>query len=122
MFIILAVPLSWFLIPYIFQITHESIYSALLYCFTGSVGIWLLSATSIKTIVLITFLPSVFAFGVGVFSLLAMKWKKAFHFIVKEILIRCAEKNPVVVLIATFAFIMGLLILLAKYLHVTVFL
>jgi hypothetical protein len=121
-FVMLALPIFWFFIPFVHGWFQESIYTALLYCIFGSIDLWLLSSTSAKLIVLIAFVPSLFASAVGLFSLLAIRWKGQFHFIVKAILIRCAEKNPILVLLATFLFIAGVLTVLAKYLHFTAFL
>jgi hypothetical protein len=52
-------------------------------------------------------LPSLFALFVGAFSLAAIKWRNAFHYVVKNLLIRCIEKNPITVLAGTIAFVVA---------------
>ena len=77
---------------------------------------------SAKLVVLIAFLPSAFAGIVGLFTLLAIKWRNAFHFIVSFILIRCVEKSPILFLVAMVTFISGVLVELAHLFKLTAFL
>jgi hypothetical protein len=121
-FTILAVPIFWLCIPTIFEITGDSLATLIAYLLSTSFTVWMLSGMSAKLVVLIALLPSIFAGIVGLFSMLAMKWKSAFHFILKSILIRCAEKSPVVVILSTITFISGMLVVLAKHLHILGFL
>jgi hypothetical protein len=121
-FTLFALPIFWFFVPFIYYWSQESIWSALMYCICGSFGMWAMSTTAMKVLVLVAFLPSFFAFIVGLFSLIAMKWKSAFHFILQAVLIRCVEKNPMVVASATLIFISGLLAVVAKLMHLTAFL
>jgi len=121
-FTILAIPLFWFVIPFVYHCSDESLYTLTVFCLSTAFALWLLSGISVKLVALIAFLPSICAGIVGLFSLLAMKWKTAFHFILKSILIRCAEKSPIVVLLGTITFVSGVLVVLAKYLHIMAFL
>jgi hypothetical protein len=54
---------------------------------------------------------------VSLCSLCAIRWRNEFHFVVKHLLIRCAEKNPFVVLSGIIALIVGLLELATKCVH-----
>jgi hypothetical protein len=54
---------------------------------------------------------------VGLFTLFAMKWRNAFYFVVSNLLIRCAEKNPFVVLAALIAFVVGVIECATKFIH-----
>lgn len=121
-FTIFAIPLFWFVIPFVYQASGESLYTIVVFCLSAAVTLWFLSGISVKLVALIAFLPSLFAGIVGLFSLLAIKWKGAFHFILKSILIRCAEKSPIAVLLGIITFISGVLVILAKYLHIMSFL
>jgi len=118
-FTFLAIPLFWVFLPFLLHMTNDSIPVFIVDIFASSVVLWWASATSAKLVVLIALLPSVFAFFVGLFSLLAIKWKKAFHFLVASILIRCAETSPITLLLTTIVSISGILVFVCKCLHIT---
>jgi hypothetical protein len=113
---VLAVPIFWFIVPVMSVVSDESLATAIAYLIFGIFFIWIKIGTSAKMIVFIAFLPSVIAAIVGAFTLLAMKWRNAFHFILSFILIRCAEKSPITFLVAIIAFASGILVELAHLL------
>lgn len=121
-FTVLAVPVFWLLIPVTFVVSSQSLSTLVAYLLAACIGLWIIAGGPAKIVVFIAFLPSFFAALVGAFTLLAVTGRKWFHFLVKEILIRCAEGSPIGFLIATITFISGILVELSHHLHFTAFL
>ena len=118
----LAIPLFWVLIPAMKVVADESLATIVVFLLSASITLWIMAGGSAKLVVLIAFLPSAFAGIVGLFTLLAIKWRNAFHFIVSFILIRCVEKSPILFLVAMVTFISGVLVELAHLFKLTAFL
>jgi hypothetical protein len=114
---VLAVPLFWLLVPYFYLLAHHSMGTVLVYLLGGALSLFFEVGSSTKVVLLITFMPGSLALVVGLISLFAIKWPKAFYFLVKNVVIRCAEKNPFVVLGVTVSFICALVTLLADFVH-----
>jgi hypothetical protein len=119
---LLATPLLWLLFPAAYRIAEESFYTFCVFLLGAATTIWIMSGISAKLLALIALLPNVFAAVVGAFSVLAIKWKKAFYLTVSGILIRCVDNSPLTVILGTAVFITGLIALIAKMLHLTAFL
>jgi hypothetical protein len=114
---ILAIPLFWILIPYLYHISADSIFTVVVFLASAAFALLVTIGGSTKLVIFIALLPSLFAFIVGVFSLLAIKWRNGFHFIVKHLFIRLIEKSPFVVLTGIIVFVTGLIQCAAKFIH-----
>jgi hypothetical protein len=66
---------------------------------------------------LIAMLPCVFTLSVSIFSYAAMIWRNAFHKCVSAILLRCAERGPLTVIVVTSALIASFIAGLGKLIH-----
>jgi len=113
----LAIPLFWILIPYLYHIAEDSFFTVILFLISSAFALLVTIGGSTKLVIFIALLPSLFAFAVGLFSLLAIKWRNGFHFIVKHLFIRLIEKSPFAVLTGIIIFVTGLIQCAAKFIH-----
>ena len=122
LFTTLALPIFWFLIPFVIRLADHSIYTLTVYSLGASITVWLLTSFTGKVVTLITFIPSVFAGIIGLLSLLVIKYRNGFYYVLVFFLIRCKESSPIVIIGGTIAFISAVVGLIAKYIHITGFL
>jgi hypothetical protein len=114
---LLAVPVFWLLVPYMYRVASDSIYLTCGFLLSTAIAILTSIGTSTKIMLFIAMLPSCFVICVSACTLCAIKWREQFHFVVKHLLIRCAEKNPFAVLIGIIALIGGLIEVATKCIH-----
>jgi hypothetical protein len=114
---VLATPLAWYFLPFIYGLSRQSFQLFLLIIFTGGIASWIFGSASLKLVTIISLLPCVLALGVSVFSGAAMIWRNAFHFCVSAILLRCAEKGPLTVIVGTSVMVASLVAFLGKCIH-----
>ena len=114
---IFAIPLFWLLIPVLYQISLDSLSTVVLFLISSAFALLLTIGNSAKIVLFIALLPSLFAAFVGLFSLFAIKWRNGFHFIIKHLFIRFAQKNPFAVLIGIIIFVAGLVGCAARFIH-----
>ncbi len=119
---LLAVPVFWLAIPFIYQVSSESLYFTCGFLISTAIAILMSIGNSTKIIIFIALLPSCLAIFVSLCSLFAFRWRNQFHYVVKVLLIRCAEKNPFVVLIGIIALLGGLIELATQCVHFLAFL
>jgi hypothetical protein len=80
------------------------------------------AGASAKIVAFVALVPNAFAIIVSLFTLLLIIWRRPFHFIISEILIRCVEKSPFFFISGIIGFVTGVLAVLAHELHFTDFL
>jgi hypothetical protein len=114
---ILAIPLFWLLIPVMFHVSMESIYFTFAFLSSSAVFILMSIGTSTKIILFIALLPSCLALAVGACSWCLMRWRKLFHYLLLNLLIRCAEKTPFGFLGVTIALIGAGIAFLTECIH-----
>jgi hypothetical protein len=105
-----------------YRIAETSFYTICVYFFGAAITLWIISGISSKIIALIALLPNVFAAVVGLFTVLAIRWKRMFHTLVSGILIRFVENKPSTVICLAIVFVTGVIAAIARYLHLTAFL
>jgi hypothetical protein len=121
-FTILAVPFFWLFLPLLDVIGAESVETLAACLITAAIGVWIVVGGPAKIVVFIAFLPNILAGIVGGITLLTVKWRKQFHFIVSEILIRFVEKQPLAFFITVVTFVAILLVGIVDHFHFTDFL
>lgn len=114
---ILNTPIMWYFLPVIFIFAAHSFTVFLLFFFGGQIVSWIFGSPALKLVTLIAFLPFIFTFAVSAFSYMAMIWRNAFHKCVSAVLLRCAEKGPLAVIVTTSAIIASLIAGLGKLIH-----
>jgi hypothetical protein len=122
LFTFLATPLLWIFVPTLYIWSMESLYGIFPLFSSAAFANWVLSGSYLKILVFIAYLPSVFTAIVGLFTLMSIKWRNAFHFILSSILIRCVEKGPVVFLVAAVTFLCSALAGMSYVIHLLDFL
>jgi hypothetical protein len=122
LFTILAVPFLWLFVPILLVLSGDSIYTLATYLIPACIGLWFVMGASAKIAMLIAFLPSILAGIVGFLTLLAVKFRKQFHYVIAEILIRFVEKEPLAFFITVVAFVTMLLVGIVDHFHFTEFL
>jgi hypothetical protein len=117
--IMMALPLSWLLIPLARTIARKSliIFGAMLLC--ASFGSWGLDCFPLKLIVIIAFLPSMFSICAALFSLATILCRNIIHAVVSALLLRCAERSPLFVIGGIFGLITVMITTIAKLIHGT---
>lgn len=102
----IAIPLFWVAYPLLKYAAADS--ATLVVSFLLISGLCLLIAigTTTKLVIFTSLIPSLFAGVVGLISGLTMKYRNAFYYITKYILIRLSQKSP-------FAFLSGIIILIS---------
>lgn len=114
---VLSIPLIWFFLPILFGLSKQSFISFVLLLSGGEVAVWIFGGADLKLVVLIAFLPSVCAIGISLFSLAAIIWRDAFHLFISAVLLRCAEKGPLTIIVGSFTFLASCVAILAKFIH-----
>jgi hypothetical protein len=117
-----AIPVFWMIIPILYQISAESISTVVVGLIVGCFALLVIIGNSTKIVLFIALLPSVFALFVILFSILAMKWRNAFHFIIVNLFIRCSQKSPFIVLGSIILFVSAGICFAAKIIHILGFL
>ena len=115
--IILNTPIIWYFLPLVLFILPHSFSVYLLVIFGGELASWIFSSPALKLVAVIAFLPFIFTLTVCLFSYSAMICRNLFHKCVSSILLRCAEKGPLTVIIVTSAVIASLIAGLGGFLQ-----
>lgn len=121
-FTVLALPLLWMLAPALYYVANESIYTFCTFLVGGAITLWIMSGTAAKIIALLGLIPSLFAVAIGIFSSLAIKWNKTFHWMFSAALNRFVKNGPIPVALIIITLITTVVALVAKWLHLTAFL
>jgi hypothetical protein len=114
---ILNTPIVWLFLPVILLILPHSFSVYVLVFFGGELASWIFSSPALKLVALIALLPFIFTLSVSMFSYTAMLWRNLFHKCVSSILLRCAEKGPLTVIVITSALVASLIGGLGKLIH-----
>jgi hypothetical protein len=114
---ILATPLVWFFLPILFGISEQSFSFLVLLLSGGGIAAWIFSSAALKLVTLIAMLPCLFALGVTAFSLAAIIGRNAFHKFISAVLLRCAEKGPLTMIVAIFTLTASCIAILGKLIH-----
>ncbi len=114
---ILYTPIIWYFLPLVFIFAGHSFSIFILVIFGGQLGAWIFGSPALKLVALIAMLPFIFTLAVSVFSYAAMIWRNAFHKCVSAILLRCAEKGPLTVLVVTSTLIASFIVGIGKFIH-----
>ena len=114
---VLDTPLIWYFLPVVFIFAAHSVTVFLLLFFGGQIVSWVFGSPALKLVTLIAMLPFIFTLIVSVFSYAAMLWRNAFHKCVSAILLRCAEKGPLTLVVAISALIASLIAGLGGLIH-----
>jgi hypothetical protein len=113
----LSTPILWYFLPLIFGLSKQSFSIFILILFSGEIASWIFSSAALKLVTLIAMLPCVLVFGVCVFSGAAMIWRNAFHKCVSAVLLRCAEKGPLTIIVVTSALLASFIAAIGKCIH-----
>jgi len=113
----IAIPFFWVLVPALYAVSQESFFAFIGMMFSSAVALFILLGNSSKTIVFISLLPSIYAVGVAIMSLVFVKWRNAFHFIVKHLFIRCAERGPIFIFIASVTILTAIVSAAVQFIH-----
>jgi hypothetical protein len=114
---VLATPLVWFFLPILFGISEQSFSFLVLILSGGGIAAWIFSSAALKLVTLIAMLPCLFALGVTLFSVAAIIWRNAFHKFISAVLLRCAEKGPLTMIVAIFTLTASCIAILGKLIH-----
>jgi hypothetical protein len=117
--LILSVPLLWLLLPFFPVVAKQSFLVFVILVLAASFGIWTMNCVPLNVIILIAFLPSFFAVFATFFSVVLILGRNPFHSFISAVLLRCAEKSPLLVIGAVFGLIITIIVTLANLIHGT---
>jgi hypothetical protein len=116
---IFSVPLLWLLLPLFPVVAKQSFLVFVILVLGASFGIWAMNCIPLNIIILIAFLPSFFAVFATFFSVAFIVGRNQLHSFISAVLLRCAEKSPLVVIGAVFGLTITIIAALAKLIHGT---
>ena len=117
---VLATPLVWYFLPLVPILAKESWEVFMLVLLSGGVVSWLFASPALKVVTLIALLPCLVTMLITLLSWIALLSRKSFHRLVSAVLLRCAEKGPLLVIAGTsvlLATLFGIISASFKYLH-----
>ncbi len=119
MLLIFSVPLFWIVLPFASSVAKSSFVLFTLSVLALSFAIWALNCIPLNLIAVIAFLPFFFSLFATFVSLLAMIGRNWIHSFTSDFLLRCAEKNPLLVIGAFFGLIITIIAALANLIRGT---
>lgn len=114
--IILSNPKLWVFLPAAYELSSDSIYWPLSMLLGGGVASWIWGEATLKIVVLIALLPCFLAFFITAFTAVAIVWRDRFKKLLSAFLLRCAEKEPLPVIMGSLALIASLLAIVSRLL------
>jgi hypothetical protein len=117
--LVFSIPIFWLLFPLAPIVANQSFLTFVPLVFGASLGIWAINCVPLNVVVILTFLPSLFAVLVTIISLILMIAKNPFYKFISSVLLRCAEKSPEVVIGACIALVIAIVTALAQLLRGT---
>ncbi len=109
-----SIPVSWLLLPLFPIIAKQSLLTFILVVYGASFGIWAINYVPLNVIIVITFLPSIFAIFATFISFVLIIGRNFLHKFVSSVLLRCAEKSPITVIGACFALLIAIVTALTQ--------
>jgi hypothetical protein len=115
--VLIGTPVLWYFLPALVVLSRLSFTVFLFIVSNGALAAWVFGSPVLKLVLVIALLPSMFSFIVAAISIPAMLWRNALHKCVSAILLRFAERGPLVVIASTFGIIAIAIASLGKWLH-----
>lgn len=112
--LVASMPLFWLLLPLAPLVAEASFQTFILLVYGASLGIWAINCVPLNIVIVITFLPGVFAVFATFASLILVLGRNPLHKIISAVLLRCAEKSPITVIGACFALIVAVITALVQ--------
>ena len=112
--LILSVPLFWIVLPFTSAVAKSSFVLFTLSVLALSFTVWVLNCVPLNLMAVIAFLPFFFSLFATFFSLVAMIGRNWIHSFISAVLLRCAEKSPLLVIGSGFGTIVAIIAILAK--------
>ncbi len=102
----IAIPLFWVAYPLLKYAAADSAFMVVSFLLLSGFVLLVSIGTTTKLVIFTSLIPSLFAGIVGLFSILTIKYRNAFYYITKFVLIRLSEKSP-------FAFLGGIILIIS---------
>src|ERR1700733_1862258 len=112
--LILSVPLFWIVLPFASAVAKSSFVLFTMSALALSFTIWSLNCIPLNLIAVIAFLPFLFSLFATFFSMLAMIGRNWIHSFISAVLLRCAERSPLLVIGGGFGLVLAIIVILAN--------
>ena len=114
---ILGIPLVWYIMPLVYQISQDSFGMLFLIVSAAGVAAWIFVSPVLKIVTLIAMLPSVLTLAVTVITGLAIAARNLLHKLVSAVLLRFAENGFLKITIAFCSLVVAIIAVVTELVH-----